>query len=221
MDGARHELLPRAALAAQQHVALVVAQTVDGASQNPHPGRAADQLGQGPAFEQRLLELPVAAYESPAIEGLAHRVANAVYVVEGLGQVVERAAPDAADRALDAGVARDHDHLDLRAIALQAVEQIEPVLASEEQVEQHDVEVRVREPGLRLLRRGTQSRAVPLAAEDPLQRAQQQRLVVDQQDEAGGALESLAVAPGSDGCAVHVARIGGGVGRLEWLREAG
>jgi hypothetical protein len=48
-----------------------------------------------------------------------------VDVVEGLRQVVERAAADAAHGALDAGVARDHDHLHLGPLALDALQQIE------------------------------------------------------------------------------------------------
>ena len=102
------------------------------AAQRAHLRRGADQLGQPGAPAQLVLELAIAAHQAPALERLAHRGAHPVDVVEGLGEVVEGAAPDAADRALDARVPRHHDHLDLGTLAPHAIEQIEPARCARE-----------------------------------------------------------------------------------------
>ncbi len=113
VDRACDELLAGAALALDQHVALVVAQAVDGAEQTPHLRRATDQFRRARVIFEALLELAVATQQAPPFERLLHGGANAVYVVEGLLEVVERAAADAAHGTLDAGVAGHHDDLDL------------------------------------------------------------------------------------------------------------
>ena len=138
------------------------------------------------ALAQLLLELAVAAHEAAALDRAAHGGAHAV-VVERLREIVERAGADAVDRALDARVARDHDHLDLGVLALQALEQRATAVAAEAEVEQHDVGIGLGEPRLRGLRGLGERGPVTFALERPAQRAQEQRLVVDQQHGAGRA----------------------------------
>jgi hypothetical protein len=178
---------------------------------------AADQLG-GSALPQLLLELTVAAHQSPALEGLPHGGPDAVDVVEGLGEIVERAAADATDRALDARVAGHHDDLDLGALALQPLEQVEAVRAAQEEIQQHDRQVRVGQQRLCLLPRFRQGRVVPVRLEDAPQRTQQQRLIVHQQDEVGRFRERIRKVPSLGGRAGrrHALRIGPGFATLEW-----
>jgi hypothetical protein len=161
-----------------------VAQARDRARERAHARRAADQVVARAALAQLLLELAVAAHEAAPLDRAAHGRAHAV-VVERLGEIVERAGANAVDRALDARVARDHDDLDLGMLALQALEQSAPAIRAEAEIEQHDVELGLGEPRLGSLRGLGERSAVAFALERPAQRAQQQRLVIDQEDDSG------------------------------------
>ncbi len=85
-----------------------------------------EQPGQGVAAPQLLLQLAIAAQQAAALQRLAHGGAHPMHVVEGLRQVVEGPAADAADRALDAGVAGHHDDLHLGMLLLQPLQHVEP-----------------------------------------------------------------------------------------------
>ena len=185
MDGARHQLLARAALALDEHLTLVVTQALDGAVQRTHARRVPHQLDAGSARAELLFQLTVAAHQAPALDGLAHGGPHAVDVFEGLGQVVEGAAPHGPDGRLHAGVAGHHDDLHLGALALHARQQIHAALPVHHQVEQHDVEVGVAQRALGLLAGLRRHDAMAFGAKDALERSQQEGLVVDQQDESG------------------------------------
>jgi hypothetical protein len=152
VNGPGNELLAGPALAGDQHVALVATKAVDRARQRAHLRRVSHELRGRRAHLQLLFELPVATDQAPALDRLAHRGPDAVHVVERLGQVVEGTAPDAAHGAFDAGVPGHHDHLHLGPLALPALQQLEPTGTTEEQVQKHDVEVRIGEGGRRRLR---------------------------------------------------------------------
>jgi hypothetical protein len=170
------------------------------------------------ATAQLRLELSVAAHQAAALQGLSHRGADPVGILEGLRQIVEGAALDAGDGALDARVACDDDHLDLGPLELQTLQQLETAGGAEQQVEQHHVEGRIRQRGLGALRALGQLDPVAVAPQDALQRAQQQGLVIDEQHEAGFVIDGQLGRIGRlrrEGRAGHGPRIGAAESPLE------
>jgi hypothetical protein len=212
VDGAGDELLPRPALTPDEHVALVVRQALDRASEAAHGGRGPDELGGVPVAEL-LLELAVATHEATTLDGLAHRGAHAVHVVEGLGEVVERAAAHAADGGVHAREPRHHHDLHLGTLALDALEHVETVGLAEQQVHDHDVEPRPAEHHLCLGGRPGQHDLVRVRPQDALEGRQQQRLVVQQQDQT----RPLCPGRGTARRGAHELPIGPGFGTLRGI----
>ena len=122
----------------------------------------------------------VALNEPSPFERLANRGANTMNIVEGLGEIVEGTASHTPHGALDAGLPGHHDDLHSRAFALQSIEQIESVGASESHVDDHDIEIRIVQDRCGDLRRLRELDTVPVPGQNAPQGAQEQRLVVDQ-----------------------------------------
>ena len=90
---------------------------------------------------------------------------------KGLRHVVDRAAPDGVDRALDRGVRGHDDHAELGLSGQNLGQKLETRICAEPQVEKHDVEV----PAIESLERGAARRDAQHARAGGLQ-AQPQRL---------------------------------------------
>jgi hypothetical protein len=134
-------------------------------------------------------EVPIRVGVAPASRASSSRssawLPHARRLGQRLLQVVERARAHAVDRALDARVARHHDHLDLGPLALHAGEQIAAVVRAEAQVEQHRVQPGFGERRRHPVRALGLQHAMSVGPQDARERAQDQRLVVHDQHEAG------------------------------------
>ena len=222
VDRPRDQLLAGAALALDEDVALVVLQAAHLALQRADRRGAPDQLGRVVPLGELLLELPIPVEETAAIDRLADCGADPVDVFERFLQVVERAAAHAADRALDARVAGHHDDLDLGPVPAQLIEEVEPAAIAEEQIEQNHVEIRVLETLARAFPVARRRDPMTFRTQNPLDRAEQQRLVVDEQHRPAALLVRKRrvlcghVSPrGRCGTGSHAGRIGTGIGTLE------
>jgi len=187
VQGARDELLARAALARDEHGGGAVGHRLDHADHLAHRrGAAHEALRRAAlALAQLALQLAVAVEQGLALGGLGDGTADDLDVVERLRQVVVRAGADGGERGLHRRVAGHHDDLDLGPAVLHGVQELEARQLRHLDVEQGDVEVLLRE-----LLGGGDGRVEPdhvvaLLAQERLERAQQRRLVVDDED-AGG-----------------------------------
>ena len=184
VDRGRHQLLAGAALALDQHGALVVPQALDGARHFAHGRRASDELGRR-TLGEFALELAIAVHQAPALDGAAHDGADPVRILHGLLEVVEGAALHAADRALHRAVPGEHHHLDLGALALHALQDVEAAGLTQVEVEQHHVEGGVVERARDLVRSAGRQETVPFGAQDARDGAQEEGLVVHEKDQPG------------------------------------
>jgi uncharacterized protein YoaH (UPF0181 family) len=128
---ARHQLLAAAALAGDEHRHVALRQAADGAEDVLHGRRLAEHLGHR------------------HLRGVAHRLAHALLHravdelhrlghVEGLGQVLEGAALEGRDGAVEVGVGGHDDDRQLRQARLELRQQVQPRAAGHADVaDQH------------------------------------------------------------------------------------
>ena len=176
VDGAREELFAGARLARDEDVDVGPGQLDREIEGRAEGRRLADQgaLRRGARLAARRRN----RVERPEELGLD----------EGLDHEVDRPALEGAHRHVDVGLPGHDDHRDARGGLVEARQRLEAVDARHLHVEQDDVGPRrararpraeQRQRGLARIGRGD---AVPLAAEQPLEDAEDRRLVVDRED---------------------------------------
>ena len=124
----RHQLLAGAGLARDQHRDLGLGQPADGAKDFLHGGGRG--LRHHPALVVLRLVLPGRGLI--LLRGLLHRALDQrhrLVHIEGLGQVVERAALEGGYRAVQVGKGRHHDHGQAGVAFLQLAQQLQPIAA--------------------------------------------------------------------------------------------
>src|SRR6266566_3190738 len=181
VDGARDQLLSRAALAAHQDRALVPGDGVDDAVGLLHRRALADQLAEAvqppdlPA-EPRVLALERVELQDP-LDGEQDLLRPRV-----LDQVVRRTELHGLDRALDRAVAGEHDHRGREAALVHGAQKGHAVHHRHLQVGQDDVEARLAEAGERRLAVRRVLHGVARALEVLGERARHVDLVLDEED---------------------------------------
>ena len=177
---ARHELLARAAFAADQHRGVRVGHPRHHVEQLADLRRAADEaLGRLQplhlALERRVAALQVLALECL----LEHRLQ--LGQLARLGEEVERAELHGADRLLDRSVGGEHQHFDLRRALLDLAQQVEAAAVGEPHVQQHQVERLLHEQAASLVQRTRPGDAVTGALKLLADQLPEGFLVVDEQ----------------------------------------
>ncbi len=97
------------------------------------------------ALRELTLEIAIARDEPAALNRARDHRAHAMRIREGLLEIVEGAAAHTIDGALDGAVAGHHHHLDVGLRTLQQLEQVETAGRAEPHIEQHHVDLAVRE----------------------------------------------------------------------------
>jgi len=181
VDGAGHQLLPRAALARDDDVALHVADPLDQLVDRLHRVRAADEVVKAVAVLELALELLDAAPQLELLGDLPGHPQQLV-LVERLRDVVVGPLPHHVHGVLDGAEARQDDDLGGRVPLLDVAEQLQPVHLRHAQVGDHKVEgLGVEEPG-RGLAVGGHFHLEAIIGERPGEALADDRLVVHHQD---------------------------------------
>ncbi|MCY1516120.1 hypothetical protein D9M68_507340 [compost metagenome] len=129
---ARHQLLARARFAGDEHRDVALRQPADGTEHVLHRGRLAEHFGRGDhALFGHFLALAF-------VDGAADEFHSARQV-EGLGQVLEGAALEGRDRAVEVGERGHDDDRQAGVLGLDLVEQVEPRAARHADVAHQDL----------------------------------------------------------------------------------
>jgi len=150
--------------------------SADGAEHLLHRRRASEQAGHG-----RRCGAAVRAHALARLRGAPHQV-DGVIDVEGLGQILEGAAPVGGHGGAEIGVRRHHDDRQVRVRGLHALEQVDPRLAGHAHVgDQHVGRVGAErgERGFRGVEGPGHHAVVP---QGPFQHPADRGVVVDQPD---------------------------------------
>ena len=186
MDGARHQLLARAALALDEHRGLGVADDREKIAQLLHGPRAADEI-KGPGLPEPLAQGAVLLLERAFLQCAAHQRAPLLHV-GGFGQEVIRPLPEGLHRRVDAPEGGEHDDRHLGARRPDRAEQGETIDVGEDEVENHEPEPRLgfrNRPGP--LPGGRGEHRDPVLAQQGAVHLQGTLLVVDEEDLPRGA----------------------------------
>ena len=145
-------------------------------------GRAVDQVA---VQLFRLFQLrgdaQVGRFEAALLQCVGHRFQQLLAAV-GLAQIVVGAALEGADRRVDADFAAHHDDIGIDALLVDEVHDVMAAHVGQSQVEQHQVEAHARQVRQRFGAARGGDQVVVAVAQQFVQRRQQARLVVDQQD---------------------------------------
>ena len=220
MDRIGDQFFAGPALPLDQNVAFVVPETVNLARQGPHGARFTDELRNRRARAQFIFELSVAANKAAPFDRLANGGLDPVNIVEWFLEIIEGASPDAAHGTLDTAVAGHDDDLDFRAHALDLLEQLKSADRPEQEVDEYRVEARIGEIGLRLCHGFRERDLVADPLENPLQRPEQERLVVNEKHEASLFRRGIVLVNGSRTRGCHARPIGFEIEALEWFGRA-
>jgi hypothetical protein len=175
MQRAGDELLARAGFAGDQHRRAGVRQAPDRPEHLLHRGGLPENLGRA---GRDLLGALLA-------HALVHRAADQIdrlVDVEGLGQVLERAALECSDRALQIGVGGHDDHRQLRVPLLDVLEELEAGGARHPDVGHQHLGRVALQLGERLLRDAERLVGNALAGERLLEHPADRAVVVDYPD---------------------------------------
>src|SRR4029453_10931717 len=177
----RHQLLPGAALAADEHGDVGVGDAVDGLEEPAHrragPHDALEPVRLGHLREQPAMIAPQQdAFHDPARDD-AQRV-----VVEGLRDVVGGAELHGLHGRLLGAVRGDHDDRQVGIEPTGTFQHVHPAHAVHPQVGDDEVEAAGLDPRQRLLAAGRRLDLVAFLREEAAQRDQQRLLVVDDED---------------------------------------
>ena len=186
VNGARHDVLAGAALAADQHAGARRRDAADQLEGPPHVGRAADEQAEAPGGVPLGLQALDFLGELPRVRDVPENRPQAIDV-DRLGQVVGDAAAQRFDDRGHRRVAGDQHHRG-RADAFDAVEQGHAAAVGEVEVEEHHVGHLPRERGLRFIEVRRGGRGEPLRAEHFRQRLERVGVVVDEQRVGHGRL---------------------------------
>ena len=140
VNRARDQLLAGAALALDENRRTARRRLDDQVEHLTHLRAAADDVGElVVALLDVLPQRPVLGHQPPPLHGVADDDQHLV-VLEGLGDVVERAALHRRNGALDRGIGGDDDHRQVLVDPLQLVERRNPVQARHHDVDDGRVE---------------------------------------------------------------------------------
>src|SRR5213079_1385559 len=165
VDGARRELLAGPRLAVDEDGRVVLRQHADGLEDLVHDAVAAHHVGEAVAVRELAAEVADLVEQPALLEDLLGGEED-LLLLERLGDVVARALLDRLDRALDAGVAGDHDHVEVWPAVADLTRQSDAVGAGDLQVHDRERELvllqqaqrfgRVRRARHRVLLRGVE-----------------------------------------------------------------
>ena len=182
VERARHQFLARAALALNQRRGAARRRPRDQVEHGLHAGAAADDVVEAVRPRpQPIAQLAILPHQRATLDGVAQDDEHLV-VLEGLGEVVERAALGRGHGALDGPERRDHDHGQFVVQPADLVEHLDAVHVRQHQVEQHGVDAPVGDRVEALAARRRRGHAVALGGEQRLERLPDDLLVVDDQD---------------------------------------
>ncbi len=153
VDGLGHQLLARAALAEHEDVALRRRREPDELEDLLHRLALADDVVEGEALPELLLERAVLGREPPLLQPLADGEQH-LLVLERLGDVVERPLAHGLDGALDRRVGGDDHHHQVGVVLADLPQHLQAVHAGEHEVEQDQVDLLALQHGERLLAGG-------------------------------------------------------------------
>ena len=183
VDGPGDQLLAGPALALEEDRAPGRGGRLDQLEDGLHGLALADDVGEAEALAELVLEADVLVLEALALEGLLEHEQEIV-VLEGLLDVVEGADLHGRDGRLDRAVGGDDDDGRQRVDPLDPPQDLDPVHPRHEEVEQDDVEGLGRELLERLLARARDLDLVALRGQELGQDVVDDRLVVDDVDDA-------------------------------------
>ena len=149
VDGARRELLAGARLAVDEHRGVVLRQHADGLEDLVHRLVAAHHVGERVAVGELAAEVVDLVEEAPLLEDLLGGEED-LLLLEGLGDVVAGALLDGLDRAFDAGVAGDHDDVEVGPAVADLARQADAVGARDLEVDDRERELVLAEQPQRL-----------------------------------------------------------------------
>ena len=180
VNGAGHELLPRARLPRDQDGAGRHRHRLEHLEQVQHRLAAADDAVEAIAGVELRAEVGVLRLQAALLEGRREDVQQ-VLELDRLRHEVARALLDGGDRVRDRAVARDHDHHDLVVAVPRRLDDDGSVDARQPQVGDDDVEGEFGQPFERGLAAGRLHHLVPVVAEPARGQLPQHALVLDQQ----------------------------------------
>ena len=185
MDGARHQLLARPALAVDEHGGGAVGHLIHQGHHGPERRAHPDEVALGEEIVQAPLESQVLRDELSALERLADD-ADQLGALEGLGEEVHRPVLHRRHRLLDGAEGGEQDHVDVGHRRLDLAQQLEPGEARHAQVGEEQVHPALAQAIERGLAVGGEHHGVPLAGEGALQALPHRGVIVG--DEKGGGL---------------------------------
>ena len=177
------QLLPRSALATDEHGHVRVGDLFNHLEHPSHRGALADDLLEAEDLVHLLEQAAVIAAQEPRFHDAPDDDAELV-VVERLGKVVRRAELHRLDRDLLRAVGGDHDDRQVGIDRPGVLENLHAVRAVHAEIGDHEVEASGLDPSESFLAAGGRLDLVALLAEQPLQGEQHRLLVVDDQHTA-------------------------------------
>jgi hypothetical protein len=182
VDGARHHLLPGAALPGDEHGGARRGHLLDQLVHLLDGGRGAeDGLAAGPALAHPVAEDAVLRHQGAVLERLLHHQLQLLHL-EGLQHVVVGAGLHGQDGGLGGGEGGHHHHLGAGRGRLHRVQDVEAGAAAEAQVGDDEIVGRAGQPRERAGRVGLRHHLVTGAAEQDPEQLPDRLLVVHDQD---------------------------------------
>ena len=180
MDHPRHHLLAGAGGAADQHARSGRRDPLDAGTQQAHRRAVTGQDGLRPGAQAQFGVLP---RQSGRLQRTAHHQQQTVRLERLLDEVVG-ALQDRRDRGLDRAVTGDHHHRYVRLLAVERLQQAQPVEPRALQPHIEDDQRRAAHPerGDRGVRIAGGARVVAFIAQDAVDQQADIRFVVDDQD---------------------------------------
>ena len=187
VDGARHELLARAAFAGDENRRTARRRLDDQVEDLLHPWTAADDACKPPILRlQRLLERGVLRHQLTPLDRVPHHNQHFV-VLERLGDVVEGAELHGRDGGLDGGERGNHQHRQVVVQLAQLLQRGDAVETGHHHVDNRRVERRRSRQLQPCFAARRESHLIPLARQQRLEDLAHDLLVVDDEDRRGAA----------------------------------
>src|SRR5882724_9044655 len=181
VDGASRELLAGPRLAVDEDGRVVLCQDLDGLEDLVHHPIAADDVRERVAVGELVAEVVDLVEQAALLEDLLGGKED-LLLLEGLGDVVAGALLDRLDRALDARVAGDHDHVEVGPAIADLAGETDAVRARDLEIDDGERELVLAEQLERLGGVGRRRHGVLLRGVQLLELATDERVVVDDED---------------------------------------
>src|SRR5579885_598427 len=191
----RRELLARPRLAVDQDRRVVLREHADRLEDLVHHAVAAHHVGERVAVRELAAEVVDLVEEATLLEDLLGREEDFL-LLEGLGDVVARPLLDRLDGALDARVARDHDHVEIGPPVADLPGEPDAVGAGDLEVHDRQREVLLAEEPQRLGGVARAADEVALGGVELLELPADEGIVVDDQDACFHAQDLMSSAAG-------------------------